>query len=134
MSYESKMIVVQRNEYDGRVYGEEVMRFDLSSVGYGLVNGRYFTEIFKTEIDFNLYNMQEENYDHCGTDEYNEKHRIDCYGKHCKYAEIDEVMDYIASSPELMGYRRTKTFYGMLMMLKANRENWGHLVVVHYGY
>lgn len=129
MGYESRLIVVEREDYDnGYVFGDEIMQIDLSKMGYDRVDGRCFTDIFKNEIDFNLYMMRSGYED---SDDPN-RERKDAYGAICKWATIDAVIEWLEKAD--MDYRRAKTCLSVLKALKEHEKDYANICVVHYGY
>lgn len=138
MGYESRVFVIERHEYDMPngskwVFGDELARFDLSKMGYEIVDNKYFSDVFKTEIDFDLHDIGEDP----NAEEYNEEdYRFDRYGAHCKWATIDQVLHWLENSEVLQveHYRRAVMLYDALKMFKAHEADFGQLVVVHYGY
>ena len=138
MGYESKLYIVDRNEYENfkgtakNVYGDVIATYDLSKMGDG-----DFYALFTKDIDFDLtdnYLYDSKVSAEKGEDYYTmvEDNR-DCYGDLCKYAEIDDVIAYLEN------YMTTKDYYRrvapLLALLKGlNKEDWTNLVVVHYGY
>ena len=131
--YQSRIIIVDRFEYAPKqCIGSEVARFDLAGVGYEKVDNKFFTDVFTEDIDFNLYRMDEQEYEY--DEQYDEKHRRDCYGEHCKYASINAVMRWLELSPTTMRCRRVKAFYLALAAYKSCEDRFDELLVVHYGY
>lgn len=124
MGYESRIIVARRTvwERSGLVWFDKLAEMNLAVCGYG------FPEIFTTEIESNLYGdgymkNSEEGY------EFIE----DCYGKVCKYTDVQTVIDWLENAEAKEHYRR---FTPAIAMLKAYAtEKWeGDIVVIHYGY
>lgn len=137
MGYESKIIVVERTEHqlpngEPWVFGSEIARFDLSKMGYESVSGKMFREIFETPIDFNLYNVRyiDENEPNLDPEEF----RTDCYGEHCKYASLDEVLSWLSKSETSKEYRRAKLFFAFLQNLKNSEASFSEIAIVHFGY
>ena len=131
MSYESKVFIIERIETEsGWVGGAEIARFELCCMGYELVNGRGFRDIFKTPIDFDLdLNVNEES-------EYYkpELYREDAYGTPCKSASIPFVLDWLEHSRVLHEYRRAALFYDFLKVLQSRANEYGEILLVHYGH
>lgn len=129
MSYESRMIVVDRYEFDnGHVWGEEIFRFNLCAMGYDLVNGKSFCDIFDTDIDFDVYGRSCE----LDRDEDKDAYRKDCYGKICGMTTIDKVIEWLEKAD--MDYRRAKSFLAALKGFKESESDYGDIRVVHFGY
>lgn len=130
MSYESRVFVIDRHDHgDGFVYGGEIARFNLSSMGYEYVSGKQFRDVFKTPIDFDLDIPADE------SGEYKpELYREDCYGHSCKYATIAAVMEWLEKSTVLREYRRAKLFYDFLKVMQEHESEYREIVLVHYGY
>ena len=130
MGYESKIIVVERfkpDMTDGKGYGDEIARFDLSKMGYETVDGIPFRGVFHTPIDFDLYGMYREI-------EKDSDYYTDCYGEHCKWATIEEVKAWLEKSEVLKTYRRAKLFYDFLCALEQRQSDFRQIVLVHFGY
>lgn len=128
MGYESKVIVVDRQQYKDWVYGDEILRFDLSKMGYEEVMGRTFKGVFRNEIDFDLYYTGVRDEDGVAS------RREDMYGEVCKWATLDEVIFWLENSETGKEYRRAKTLLGVLRGLKAEEGEWEQVCVVHFGY
>lgn len=129
MGYESKIIVVDRNQHEDWVYGGEIARFDLSKMGYDHHNGKEFRELFTIPVDFDL-NVNSSD-DVVPASFYRE----DCYGEICKYTEdIDEVIAWLEQSEARDPYRRAKLFLNFLRVLKDSVSDFRQIVLVHYGY
>lgn len=95
--------------FDGRVViGSEISRFDLSKMGYYEYKGKSFREIFTHEIDFDLY----------VNDSYGEDARIDSYGEHCKWATIEEVIEWLEMYCANVNYRRAENLLLYLYVMK----------------
>lgn len=129
MGYESKIIVVERHVHDTPdgetwVYGSEIARFDLSKMGYEKVWGADFPDMFTEPIDFDLYNM--------GGD--SETTREDCYGEHCKWAALVDIIEWLEQSETGKEYRRAKLFLDFCKALQSHKDEYGQIVLVHYGY
>lgn len=135
MGYESKIIIMDRHEHttpnNGKWIGAlEIATFDLSKMGYEKVNGKEFTDIFKTPIDFDLY-IQNEDPSTVYPAEY---WREDCYGEHCKYTTIENVIDWLEQSKVAKTYRRAKLLLNCLYSFRDIQNEFTQLCVVHYGY
>ena len=128
MGYESKVLVGHRFEMgSGYVGFDELAVFDLAKMGWETVNRKHFNDNFKTPIDFNIYLT---NYD--PEKEYpNEFFREDCYGSHCKYTDIDSLINWLEKSETAAEYWRAKIF---LTFLRSLKEEAPDCVCVHYGY
>ena len=116
MSYESKMIIVNRVEFKTMIAGDVIAEFNLS------VLPRKFDHktVFTTPIDFDLF------------PDGNHATMEDKYGEHCCMANIKEV---IAAFEELAAeddYRRYKPFIALLKGF--DEKQWLDIRVVHYGY
>lgn len=135
MGYESKIVVVERItcEYpNGKsfVIGDEIARFDLCKMGYEKVSGKVFWKVFTTPIDFDIYlntEQPEKDYDP-------EYWRTDCYGDHCTWATVDDVIDWLEQSESAKTYRRAKLFLDFCKALKAQESDYKQICLVHYGY
>ena len=127
MGYESKVIAIERTEYNGKAYGDEIARFDLAKMGYETVDGKPFRGSFHTPIDFWLYNM----YDKV---EKESDYYCDYYGEHCKWATIGEVKSWLEKSEVVKTYRRAKLLYDFLSALEKNQKDFHDIVLVHFGY
>lgn len=129
MGYESKIIVVDREQHDTWTYGGEIARFDLSKMGHDRYNRKKFRELFTIPVDFDLYVNSS---DEIVPDSF---YREDCYGEICKYTEnIDEVISWLEQFEAHEHYRRAKLFLDFLRVLKDNLADYRQIVLVHYGY
>ena len=124
MGYESRVYVMQRNEFtlennkgeDVRfVHAGEIARFDMSKMV------PEFRDLFTEEADFDVYG------------DGGESIKEDCYGAELTYAPVGKVIKWLEAEAERDDYRRLKP---LLAFLKAAElESWdGELVAVHYGY
>ena len=135
MGYESKIIIVHRIESEkadgGKyVYGDEIARFDLCKMGWSEVRGVSFPGLFKNEIDFSLYNVNEHD---DPEKEYPERHyREDAYGEICKWASADKVIYWLEKSNVTKEWCRARLLLNFLKSLQS--ENLSNICVVHYGY
>lgn len=130
MSYESKVLVINRSEIPNLwVSGQELARFDLARMGCDKFNGKKFTELFSTPIDFNLYvNHSDEVVD----DSF---YREDCYGKHCNFTrDIDEVIAWLEEFQKKEPYRRAEMLLNFLKLFKYQIGQFDDICLVHYGY
>lgn len=127
MSYESRVYIVERNEYDNWVYGSEIAKFDLCKMGYHMFDGKSFRDLFKKEIDFDL---------NINADYDPEDYRTDAYGEHCKYTNIDVVIYWLEIYIKETHYRRAELLLNFLYTLKEQIKKgmWGEICIVHYGY
>lgn len=128
MGYESKIIIVERHEHeklDGTLlpYGDDIACFDLSKMGYEQVNGKAFPAVFTNEIDFDLYCVDPE-----------KPTRVDMYGDICKWADVEDVIDWLEASNVAKTYRRAKLFLDFVRCLRSHLDDFGQLCVVHFGY
>lgn len=118
MSYESRIYVVEveRHEYDGEscVYAEKICMFNMCAMDGA------FHRLFKAEIDYDLY-------------ERDDDITVDCYGDRCKSAPLADVIGYLRQCIEQGDtYRRLKPCLSMLEGFDP--ACWSGLEVVHYGY
>lgn len=135
MGYESKIVIMDRHEYkkpngDKWIFALEISTFDLSKMGYEKANGHTFHDIFKTPIDFDLY-IQNEDANNVYPAEY---WREDCYGEHCKYTTIENVIAWLEQSKTAKTYRRAKLLLNCLYSFRDIQNEFTQLCVVHYGY
>lgn len=121
MSYESRIIIVNRNVIERRdgtlwVYGDQIASIDMSCMCQG------FVELFKNEIDYELY-----------IDDGNESTNKDCYGKVMTYTDCKTVIKYLKKLiANGHNYRRLTMLLGLLKGI--NEDQWEDIQVVHYGY
>jgi hypothetical protein len=121
MSYESKIIIVNRSVIESRngtlwVYGEQIADIDMSCMCQG------FVELFKNEID---YKLCVENSD--------EPTKEDRYGKVMTYTDCKTVIKYLKKLiANGNNYRRLNMLLGLLKGI--NEDQWEDIQVVHYGY
>lgn len=135
MGYESKIVIVERTSGtypSGKnfVSASEIARFDLCKMGYEQVNGKEFHKIFTIPIDFDIYvrtDEPEQDYDP-------EYWRVDCYGDHCAWATVDDVIDWLEQSQVVNEYRRAELFLDFCKALKAHESDYKQICLVHYGY
>ena len=124
MGYESKCYIGSRykrnEESDGMAWFDKLAVFNLSTMGYEKHHGKYFSDIFKTEIDFPIGYTEDGN---------GEPIFCDCYGTTCKYASVEEVIKWLDGSNVVREYLRAKVFYDFLLSVRGF-----DLIVVHYGY
>lgn len=124
MGYESKLYVMNRNEYeyvnrDGEerkdVYAIEIARFDMCKMVPS------FRDLFTEPTDFDVYG------------DGGEPIKADCYGVALAYAPARKVAEWLEGEIGRDDYRRLKPLLAFLKAAEA--EHWdGELVVVHYGY
>lgn len=125
MGYESKVYICERNEskYSRNnnvlwVYNEVIAAIDMCKMGYD--NG--WRELFDKELTGDFYGMD-------GGDETITE---DSYGETLKYTEIDKVITWLENEMQKSDYRRLAVLYNMLKGFNINQ--WGNLIVVHYGH
>ena len=133
MGYESRLIVVDRWETEEVsrkfAFGDTLVRIDLCKMGYDLVDGKGFTEIFTDKIDFNLY---EESFNDEEYEADKDAYKKDRYGDWCKMTDLDTVIEWLEKAN--MDYRRARLCLAILKDIKANEQDYGDIRVVHYGY
>ena len=121
MGYESRVIVVNRNEIkhgDGTtfVYAEKIADIKMSC----MFNG--FKALFDKEVDYELY-----------IDNGDESTKTDMYGDVMTYTDCRTVIDYLENlMADGENYRRLSVLLGLLKGF--NEEQWDDIQVVHYGY
>lgn len=130
MGYESKLIVGLRGHSNyGRDYCENLMVLDLCKMDDMNFNNMG-SKLFTREIDFDLFK-----------DDGNTRYKEDCYGSICKYASLQDVVEYLKEFNDKLKangkyYRRSDMAYKALKAFK--KKDWENddyeLVVVHYGY
>lgn len=125
MGYESKYFIVEKsslapNMDNGKIYAQFVAEFDMCKC-YGLVDKiRNYpkTNCYFFDIDGNS-EILFDNYD----DELTE-------------TPIEDMTNFVYE--EMQGdyreYRRLKPFYSLLKSFVDDRNKWGDIVVLHYGY
>lgn len=123
MSYESKIIIVDRRAYkmseSGNYY---VYPEQLASVDMGEINHESWLELFATPIDYTLYIRS-----------YDDAVDTDMYGDKMKYASIKAVKAWLEKQiQDGNDYRRLKPLLGLLNGF--DESQWEELQVVHYGY
>lgn len=127
MGYESRIFVVERREYnmpEKRVYGSEIAKFNLGKM-YGPVSSDIgcFTELFKTPIDFDLYETGEA------------ESKEDRYGEICKYTtDIDSVIRWLEAVKDNNYYRRSFLFLDFCKSLATRLGDYEEVCLVHFGY
>lgn len=136
MGYESRLFIIKRNCYDiggDWISGQKLAEIELCNMCHNK-DFKYFSEIFKTPIDFDLYDTGNVIND---TREYDpEDYRVDCYDKHCCYTSIDEVVKYMEELIE-----EGETYWRLkpaIATLKAWKNDVTGLtvepIVVHWGH
>lgn len=131
MGYESKIIVVERHQHDSFVFGDELARFDLCKMGYDFHDGKQFRNLFTVPVDFDLYVNQSSS----SEEETEDFYRVDKYGEHCKYTtDIDGVIGWLELSEAHDHYRRAALLLDFLRVLKSRQNEYGQLVLVHFGH
>ncbi len=130
MGYESRVKIMTLSELDnGYKYAEDLCTMNLSCMGHGNKHD-YFNEIFKRNVDFNVYfNSSEDICDEDGRHVF-EPTKTDSYGAYITYATAKEVIDWLLENINV--YRRHLI---LLQTLQAYVNAFGDsVVVVHYGY
>ena len=125
MGYESKIIIVERAQYTPNIISALVVaQYDLCNMGY---KNREFYDVFKTEIDYDLYLPN--------GDEI-QPLRMDCYGKHMKSADIGELIAALKVCDAREHYRRIPPLIAMLESFDLGEWNsdYQRLEAVHYAY
>lgn len=115
MGYESRIYVC---EYHDTGYCETIAAVKLSRMGS-------FCDIFKEDLRDDFYGIGEPNVDVLRTDDY---------GKKIKYAELEDVIQFLERMEAEDHYRRLPFTLAMLKSLQERKSEWEHLIVVHYGY
>lgn len=139
MGYESKVIIVERNEFTKNFRGEPldkpivnaitVAEYDLCKMGY---DNQTFFNAFKREIDYDIFLP--------GVDETGDECMMmmheDCYGEHMKSADIGELVKALRACEAREHYRRIPPLIAMLESFNLDEWNTEHcrLEAVHYGY
>ena len=121
MGYESRVIIVDRNEVERKdgisyVWAETIADVKMSS----MYNG--FTELFDKEVDYEIF-----------IDNIDESTKTDKYGKVMTYTDCKTVINYLEKLiTNGENYRRLTVLLGLLRGF--NEEEWRDIQVVHYGY
>lgn len=121
MSYESRILVVNRNEIEHGnektyVYAEQIADIKMCS----MYNG--FTDLFDKKIDYELY-----------VDNEDEATQTDKYGDTMTYTNCETVITYLENLiANGDNYRRLTMLLGLLKGI--NESQWNNIQVVHYGY
>ena len=121
MSYESRIFIVNRSEFENRdgtsyVYADKIADIKMSSMYQG------FTDLFDKEVDYELY-----------IDNDDESTSTDMYGDKMKYTDVQTVIDYLEKlidSGET--HERIPLLLGMLKGIDTSQ--WNKIQIVHYGY
>lgn len=112
MGYESRIFIVDKNEY----FAEKIADIKMSCMYDGFIN------LFDKKVDYELY-----------IDNGNESTQVDRYGDVMTYTDCKTVIDFlenlIASGEN---YRRLTVLLGLLKGI--NEEQWDNIQIVHYGY
>ena len=121
MGYESRLYIVEKTDYIneelGKRFADDIARFDLS-VFYELSDK--FRNKEKTD---------------CYIYDGDEVILKDKYGEELREANLPFVIDILEKVlGEGIDYRRIYPLLSMLRAFKDQREKWGELVVLHYGY
>ena len=121
MSYESRIFVVNRNEFENRdgtsyVYAEKIADIKMSSMY------KSFVDLFDKEVDYELY-----------IDSKEKSTSTDMYGDKMKYTDVRTVIDYLEKLIDRgKMYRRHSILLGMLKGIDISQ--WNEIQIVHYGY
>lgn len=128
MGYESKIYIIDRHEHKKidetfYTYGDKIMEIDLCKMGYGMYNRKSFTDLFTHEIDFDLWINGNPT-------------QTDCYDEHCKYGDIDAIINWLNKMVKDTDYRRAKLFLAILKSIKKQIKDgcWTDIKIVHYGH
>lgn len=119
MGYESRVYVVESFEFIpcietcGKKWCDKLATFNLCSCGYD------FVEIFQDESEFYV----------C-PDNSDAIILEDKYNKPLMQAPVQDVIDAIRNSEQLMDYNRTKSLLAYLESLEKDKDYY----VLHYGY
>lgn len=121
MGYESRVIIVDRNEIERKdgmpyVWAEQIADVKMSKMYDG------FTDLFDKEIDYELF-----------IDNGDETTKTDKYGVVMRYTDCKTVIDYLEKLiADGEDYRRLTVLLGLLKGF--NEGQWNDIQVVHYGY
>lgn len=130
MGYESKIYIVERHDapwWDTGASAEVIANFDLCNMGY---SNTEFYNAFKTETDYGLYMPT---CDAEGNEVMDYVYK-DCYGAHLKSGTLEDVLRALEICEERDHYRRLPPVIAALKQFIAEKDEWGDLQVVHYGY
>ena len=121
MGYESKLYIVEKSDHIDEIHGkrfaEAIATFDLS-VFYELSDK--FRHKEKTDC-----------YLYCE----GKVILVDNYGEELREANLPFVIDILEQAlRDGIDYRRIYPLLNMLRAFEDQREKWGELVVLHYGY
>lgn len=115
MGYESRIYVCE--DYDTG-YCETIAAVNLSCMGS-------FCDIFKKDLKNDFCGIENPEVDVLRTDNY---------GKKIRYAELEDVIQFLEKMEAEDHYRRLPFTLAMLKSLQERKSEWEHLIVVHYGY
>lgn len=133
MGYESRLYIVQK--------GHKTIEFNGKVVDRGEMFGEkklYFAEIIATFNMCKCYPVSDimRNYPH--TDSYiienDEEITKDCYDKALTEIPIEKAIKIIENAMKDDDYRRYAPCLAFLKTMYDNKNNWGDIVVLHYGY
>ena len=130
MGYESKIYIVERHDASWTETGASALviaSYDLCKMGY---DAQEFFGAFTKETDYGLYMPV------CDADGNETMGYVyeDCYGDHLKSGELETVLSALESCEAREHYRRLPPAIAMLKAFIADKDAWGDLQVVHYGY
>lgn len=120
MGYESRIYVC--DYHAGTEYCETIAAVKLCTMGN-------FCDIFKKDF-------REDKVFFCGIGETHDSKDLtaDEYDEKIKYAELEDVIQFLEKKEAEEHYRRLPFTIAMLKSLQERKSEWEHLIVVHYGH
>ena len=113
MGYESKIYIVEHHSHS--TMDEIIAEVNLSKMGH---DGWH--DLFTEPQENEMYGLLER------------VHLEDLYGEPLKFALIDKVLEWCNNNVEKSGYRRMVMLKHMLEGFE--KESWGEIRLVHFGY
>lgn len=118
MGYESKLVVVQKWNFEGdNTFGNTIVELNLS----GMPNTFFPIEkTFENECEKAVY-----------LGNYGEVTE-DCYGKKLRYTSVEKLLKVLEECEDEEHYRRIELAINTLKTFLS--KDWDNIAVVHYGY
>lgn len=116
MGYESKLVVVQRFDFDYTSFGNTIVTINLSGMP-----STFFPidKTFENELDKPIFIEGKEVLE-------------DCYGEKLRYTSVEKLLQTLHECEVKEHYRRTELAINVLKSFVS--KDWDNIVVVHYGY
>lgn len=134
MGYESKLYIVEQNNMNyvdkdtnekvTDIFNRIIGTYDLCKMG-----SDFAYDVFDKELEGKIFVRGN------GDTNFDEETDVDCYGEHLRYCDnLPMLIAELENSEKHFHYRRLKPIIAMLKEFEKLKNEFNHLIVIHYGH